>query len=288
MPTKKNDSFADVEDPSVIREEILMPSSLETIDLAMYDFVDNLLDIYSTTNKGFKKVPVLWVSGERAHNVKENKERRDANDNFILPAITIERVGVRKDLLDKSAVWGDPPDPLGKGGIITVARRIKQDKTANFANAAAQRLHKQINFPRKNNKVVYETASIPLPVYLQIDYSLNIRTEYQQQMNEILTPFATVGAALDHFVLRKDGHTYEGFIKGDFTTDNNLSNLGDEERKYNTEIKIEVLGYVVGDGKNQSRQKIVYRENIVDVKIGRERVIVGDLPEHTDKGDYRD
>ena len=63
MPTKKNDSFADVEDPSVIREEILMPSSLETIDLAMYDFVDNLLDIYSTTNKGFKKVPVLWVSG---------------------------------------------------------------------------------------------------------------------------------------------------------------------------------------------------------------------------------
>jgi hypothetical protein len=288
MPTKKDDSFAEIEDPSVIREEILMPSNLETIDLSMYDFVDNLLDIYTTTNKGFKKVPVIWVSGERAHHVKENKARRDSNDNFILPAITIERVGVRKDLLDKSAVWGDPPDPLGKGGIITVARRIKQDKTANFANAAAQRLHKQINFPRKNPKVIYETASIPLPVYLQIDYSVNIQTEYQQQMNEILTPFATIGAALDHFILQRDGHTYEGFVKGDFTTDTNLSNLGEEERRYNTEIKVEVLGYVIGDGKNQSRQKIVYRENIVDVKIGRERVIVGDLPEHTDKGDYRD
>lgn len=288
MPTSKDNSFANVDDPSVIKEEILLPSTLETIDLAVYDFINDTMNIHSTTNKGFKKVPVLWVSGERAHHVKENKERRDASDVFILPAITIERSGVKKDLSDKSAVWGDPPDALGKGGIITVARRIKQDKTANFANAQAKRIHKQINFPRPNNKVVYETISIPLPVYLQVDYSVNIQTEYQQQMNEILTPFATIGAALDHFILRKDGHTYEGFIRGDFTTETNLSNLGEEERKNQTKIQVEILGYIVGDDKNQDRQKVVYRENIVDVKIGRERVILGDSPVHTDKGDYRD
>ena len=30
-----------------------------------------------------------------------------------------------------------------------------------------------------------------MPVYLDISYSLNIQTEYQQQMNEIAQPFMT-------------------------------------------------------------------------------------------------
>lgn len=287
---KKDYSYTGVEDPSIIKEDILMPSTMESIDSAVFDYVDKTLNVFATTNKGFKKVPVIWVSGERAYHVKNNKEKRDVTDTFILPAITIERTGIRKDLSDKSAIFGDPLSSTsdGPGGVVTVARRIVQDKTSNFARADAKRLHGQLNFPMENKKVVYQTAMIPLPVYIYADYSITIQTEYQQQFNEIMTPFVTIGAALNHFFLRKDGHTYEGFVKGDFTTDTNLSNLAEEERKYQSKIEFEVLGYLIGDDKNEDRQKIVYRENFVDVKIGRERVIVGDVPTQTDKGDFRD
>ena len=54
-------------------------------------------------------------------------------------------------------------------------------------------------------------------------------------------------------------------------------------------MSIKVLGYLIGNDKNQNGPKVVRRENFVDVKIGRERVIVGDIPDHIDKrGFYRD
>lgn len=290
MPTKDKDySYTGVEDPSIVKEEVLMPSTLETIDLALFDFVNDHLNPFATTNKGFKKVPVIWVSGERAHHVKQQKEKRDQTDTFILPAISIERTAIRKDLADKSAIFGDPLSADdGKGGIVTVARKIKQDKSSNFARADAYRLNKQLNYPRPNSKVVYQTVSIPLPVYIYADYVINIQAEYQQQINEIMTPFVTIGAGLNHFFLRRDGHTYEGFVQEDFSPENNVVNLSEEERKYQTKIQFQVLGYIIGDDKNQDRQKVVYRENMVDVKIGRERVVMGDVPTQTDKGEYRD
>ena len=50
--------------------------------------------------------------------------------------------------------------------------------------------------------------------------------------------------------------------------------------KFQTTIKIEVLGYVFGAGVNQDQPKVVIRENAVEVRIQRERVILGDELEH--------
>jgi len=44
-----------------------------------------------------------------------------------------------------------------------------------------------------------------------------------------------------------------------------------------------LLGYVIGADVNQEQPKIVIRENAVSVKIPREHVIVGDIPDFTDK-----
>ena len=41
-----------------------MPSTIETIDRAFLDFIDNKLDIFATTNKGWKKV--LFCGYQRA------------------------------------------------------------------------------------------------------------------------------------------------------------------------------------------------------------------------------
>ena len=109
---------------------------------------------------------------------------------------------------------------------------------------------------------------------------ISLRTEYQQQMNELMTPFVTKTGAINYFVMRQNGHFYEGFIQGNFMAGNNLAGLGEEERKYETKIDIKVLGYLLGEGKNQETPKMVITENAVEVKIPREKVILGDIDEH--------
>ena len=108
-------------------------------------------------------------------------------------------------------------------------------------------------------------------------------------MNELLTPFATTTNSLNFFRVGKDGHIYDALIQSDFVFENNVSNLQEEERKFRTKIDIKVLGYLMGEDKNQTRPKIVVRENAVEVKIPRERVIVGDENRNIENdGFYRD
>ena len=63
MPRNDRDySDTDVEDPSLVNEEIFMPSTLETIDFAVYNWLNDDLNIFATTNKGWKKIPIVWAS----------------------------------------------------------------------------------------------------------------------------------------------------------------------------------------------------------------------------------
>jgi hypothetical protein len=260
-----------------LKEISIMPSTIETIDFAVNDWINETLDIYCTTNEGWKKVPIVWSMPERAFQVKNNKDLRNLKDVFTLPTLTIERTSLIKDPTMKGVAWSHIPqinDP--RGGAITVARRIQQDKTRNFANADSNRRFKQQNFPFNNKKVVYETLTMPVPTYVVANYTVTVYTEYQQQMNEIFTPFITTTGQINNFFIRRDGHKFEGFIENDFSLDNNLSNLGEEERKFQTTINLKILGYLLGAGKNDNRPKISIRENAVEVRIPRERVIMGD------------
>jgi hypothetical protein len=284
--------------PSEVYE--IQPSTLETIDYALFDFINDKMGNRSTTNEGWKKVPVIWVSSERAFLSKNNKDLRDDDGTLKLPLITIERTSVAKDLNFKGAYYGNPvnfTDPT-KGGRISISRKIVKDKTNNFAVAdnikdmdgIRRTPNGQAYYPIKNNeKVVYETLNMPMPVYLTINYTVTVRSQYIQQMNELTTPFATLGGHINSFLIRKDGHRYETFVQSDFTLGNNVSNLGVDERMYDTKFNFKVLGYIIGEGPNGDRPKIIKRENAVEVKIPRERVILGEIPERNDnKGFYRD
>ena len=277
------------DDPHV-REELLMPSTIEDIDAAMLDYVNNF-NIHTQTNKGFKKVPVIWVAAERAAQIKQHKGLRDDTGAIIYPVITLERNSIVKDLTQKGSVFGNvPPIHDAKRGSITIARRVNQNKTSQFANADAKRLYNQVNFktPQKNKKVVYETYTIPIPVYINVNYVVSVTTEYQQQMNEIITPFLTTPGGINYFQLERNGHMYEGFIESDFAANNTVNDLQDQERKFITDINIRVLGYLIGEDKNQESPKIVKRQNAVEVRFPREHVIFGDIPEPIgDEGFYK-
>ncbi len=69
--------------------------------------------------------------------------------------------------------------------------------------------------------------------------------------------------------------------------------MGEEERTYVTDVNLKVLGYLMGEGSNDKKPKITVTQNFVDVKIPRERVIVGDINEflredEEGKGFYRE
>jgi hypothetical protein len=293
MPNN-DDNYTGVETPGILEERLISPSTLETIDAAFYDHMDQKFDIFCDTNKGFRKVPVMWLSAERAFQIKLNKHLRTDSDALIFPSITIERAVVNKSPSRKGIFFGNiPPINDAQGGSITVARRINQTKTKNFADADTFRYAKggrhQLTFPGKNSKVVYQTISIPMPVYVDITYNVFLTAQYQQQMNQMVAPFIAKPGGINYFLLEKDEHTFESFIQENFAQKNNVTSMGEDERTYQTTVQIKVLGYIIGEGKNQEKPKIVIRENAVEVKIPRERVIGKDLPDQIDKrGFYRD
>ena len=94
---------------------------------------------------------------------------------------------------------------------------------------------------------------------------------------------------MNSFLFSSDGHRYEAFIEQEFSENKNTTNLGEEERMFETKISIKVLGHLMGEGINREKPKITIRENVVKVRISRERVVVGDkLPWKKKNNDYID
>ena len=272
--------------------ETLLPSTIETIDLGIYNFVNEGLNLHTTTNEGLKKVPAIWLGTERVFQVKNNKDIRDSVGKIKLPIITINRDSIAKDPSFKGSFQAHVfEEGIYKGGAITRARRISQEKTRNFKNADFAKEDKNSLSTGKadSNKVVYEFITSPLPTYVTVMYSVVLRTEFQQQMNDLMTPFITRTGQLNAFIYEQDGHKYEAFIQSDFAENKNTTSLNEDERMFETKVSIKVLGYLLGDGLNRDKPQVSIKQNAVDVKISRERVITGDkAPWKKKDKDYRE
>lgn len=264
------------------------PSTVETIDYAVYRYINEEMNLFCDTTQGFKKVEVIWASAERAFMAKRAKEARDKEGAINYPLITIERTSYAKDPTFKGTAYGNiDPERDNKRGSIQIARRIKQNKTQNFVNAYSKRKSGQINFVTGiTDKTVYETITIPMPVYVTVMYVVKLKTLYQQQMNQLLQPFMTQTGGINYFIAKHEGHRFECFIQDDYSLENNGANLADEERRFETEIQIKTLGHLIGKGVNQESPQIVVRENAVEVKVPREHIILGDSPEWESDSGY--
>jgi hypothetical protein len=173
-----------------------------------------------------------------------------------------------------------------------VARRINQEKTAMFASSNSVRKTggdhgleqmKETNsskaqeyYPVDNKQIVYESISIPMPVYVNVSYSVVVKTLYQQHINEILLPFITKTGNWNLAEIQHDNHVYEAFFPTEFGANNNVSDLGEDERLFETKFDVRVLAYLIGQGVNQDGPEQGIRENIVKVRLPREQVIFED------------
>lgn len=255
---------------TITKEVQFEPSILETVDTALYNWLNEDLDIYSITNKGRIKTPVIWTSAERAFQVKNDKELRDIRGNLKLPLISVYRKSIVKDPAFKGIAWSHIPEPDGaKGGAISFGRRIKQDKTANFANAVSNKRFGKKTSNFKNEKIVYETVTGPVPTYINCFYDVVVRTNYRQQMNDIFQVFIAKTGQINNFFIKENNHKFEGFIQNNFTENSNERNLSEGEKYYETIIELKVLGYVIGEGYNRDRPTYTVRENAVEIKLGK-------------------
>ena len=270
--------------------EKLKPSTFETIDAAVLNWVDESLNIFTTTNEGWKKVPVFWLTAERA---AQRQKRRDTfSDALVFPMISIERQGVEKTNVNQRPIPGNIYQVNDRRrNSFYISKKINQAKTKDFTNADRLKVFGQANFPirdsfgkkRPNEKIVYQYKFIPMPVYYDLSYAINLRADYQQQMNEMMSPFMVYAGGINQFIIEKEGYTYEAFIESSFPSENNLAGLGEEEKKYETTVKIKVLGFLIGSGKNQVQPKVGIRENRVQIRFQRERVMFGDINENSVK-----
>lgn len=292
-----------------LKEIPFMPSTIESIDTAIFNFIKDELALHTETNKGNIRVPVLWVAAERSHQIKNRDDQniRDRKGIFKLPLMSLERSSMTKDPAFRGTFQAHMPD-FGRGMHkirrvnVPAARRINQDKASNFMNAFSKRRHGaekdighgQLNFPIRSksdrSRVVYETIYMPIPIWVNAMYSLRIRTEFVQQMNDLTQPFYSFTGQANSFFITNEDHRYEAFVEGDISYSNNVADLGEDERTYITDIKLKVQGYLMGEGKNDPRPKFTTIENYVDVKIPRERVILGDINTFLDddEGFYRE
>jgi len=290
----------------------IKPSTIEDIDKAVYYYVNEKLNLHTNTNKGFTKAPVIWVGAERSFQIKNDVDLRNKDGLLTLPLITVERTSLTKDAGKKGPIPGNIPD-FGDGGSIPIAREQNVAKTADIKRSLNSRkagysreVGSDQTTGRNNtnkvasmfdtvpkwvkNKIVYKTYFIPIPVYVTAKYEIMLKTEYQQQMNELLTPFinsfSRVGRNHRYFFVYSDGdkgHKYEAFIDGNFAASNNIGAMQEEERKFETKITIEVLGYLITGDKNEDSNVVKVHENAVLVKIPRERVVSADSFERINK-----
>lgn len=249
------------------------PSTVETVDGAFFDFIESL-NIFSNTNMGWSKVPVIWASAERAYQIKHNIQLRDNNGSLIPPIISLERGNVTKDPGKKGSFQANVSPNFDR---YFVTKEINQEKSTVFSDADLYKSTSKINFAtgKKNKKVVYESYSVPIPIYVTIDYKINILTNFQMQMNEIVQPILT-NVAQNYFIIKKENHRYEAFMDQDFSQQA-IGDLGEAERKYQTTITVKVLGYFITGTGNDKDATLKVTENAVDLKFGRESAIIQDF-----------
>ena len=123
---------------------------------------------------------------------------------------------------------------------------------------------------------IFDELVIPVPTYISIMYNTVLRTEYQQQMNSLVSTFITYTGQINAFIFEQDNWQYEAFVQPDFTENKNLENMAEDERMFETKIQIKVLGYLVGDPDNRDKPIVSRRETKIRVGFGSERTILGE------------
>jgi len=255
------------------RDVTFKESTIETIDNALLNWVRGL-NLHVQKAEKFVNVEVLWESAERSFQYKNDKDLRDRNKTLIYPKIYVKRDSIKQQPDKMKGFVGNQINEFDyQGGALVVSKKINQKQTSKFQNAHSKLWNGQKNSRKNSTKVVYDYRVIPMPTYVQVDYTLTLKTSFQQHMNSLLQPFITTGGNLNYFLIQSDTKLYyEAFMAESFETE--FDQKEENERIFTTLVKIEVLGYLIGNEVNETKKRLATRQNAVDAKVVKgERVV---------------
>lgn len=254
------------------------PVGVEDVDVALFKLFENEMMLQvGGDNSDFKKVPVIFATGEKWALLKKKKALRDKNNSLILPLLTIARSQVKQDI---------STDVAGRGinqqtGEIIIRRRLdKSDRgyqniinrylLRNQKNVATnpqlEHLNDQLLTDReigedsqdkiaatgawladikKNN--IYETIVVPSPQFCSIEYEVTMWTQYTQHMNQLLeqiiSSFLPQGNSWK--LNTSKGYWFIATVDGNvYSPENNFEDLGQSERLVKYKFNIVVKAYI--------------------------------------------
>jgi len=266
----------------------IKPVTIETVDQAVFDYFDKVLDLRVDVQRGREKVAIMYATGERWALIRKNKFR-DKNGTLILPIVSIKRSDI-----DREPGFGGLAQEVPS---IVVTKTI-HPKTSNIQNMTNARRVK--GFPSTKKEPVVEYLTIPYPDFATIYYEISIWAQYQTQMNEILEKIVYKYDHRDSFVMpvdyngklpKGDGYYFVGFRDGNITPQGNEEDITDQERilKYTYGIKSPVylildpkdepLSYGKDRGEEGSTGKniVLKSQNSIDVSLSENVVSLEDF-----------
>lgn len=149
--------------------------TLETIDRAIYDWLDRTVDVrVDFPNGERRKVPVKFAAGERGFESRNRRTGiRDTNGVLILPIISIQRTAT--DPNPSSQALGTETHALTIAKVISE----KTSQVLNLRNSRSPAAREQL-------QPIYEVVEIPFPDRNELTYQLKVQTQYITQMNAII------------------------------------------------------------------------------------------------------
>ena len=259
--------------------ELTIPSvGIEDVDVALFKLFDNEIKLQvGGDNSDFKKVPIIFATGEKWALLKKKRALRDKNNSLILPLLTISRTSISQDLssdiagrginqqtgeiviqrrLDKSDrgyqnlinryllknqknVATNPNLDHVDGQLLT-DRKIGEDSTDPVIESGAW-----LADIKKNN--IYETIVVPSPQFYNVTYDVTMWTQYTQHMNQLLEQLVSsfLPQANSWKLETPKGYWFIATVSNNsYDPENNLDELGQEERVIKYKFTVNVKAYI--------------------------------------------
>lgn len=259
-------------------EVVLSKSDLELMDAAFFEWVDDDLNIFTNTQNGWKKVPVVFSTPERSWMSKAIKEMHDNMHTLQYPIISVSRTNTTRPKQKNATLVGSYLGNTEFSGSLTIYKKLNAEKTQDRANMDSLRQKGVINYPRvKTKRPIYDIYSIPQPTFIINTYTVSIITNFQQQMNDILTPFLKYAKNTHGFKILKDGHSYEVFLNESINNSSNIEDINEEERKFEQTLTFELYGYLMHGESNDKGPTVVITQNRPELVFKAEYIYTGSL-----------
>lgn len=252
-------------------------ATIETFDWAVFNWVSGL-NISCTTQNGWERVSINFVAPDRSWSTKHDDKIFTEKLQLRYPIISIERGNIDKPKNKSGILQGTAFNQNTLNIKIPVAQTINHEKTSQRANAKSKRYAGTLNSKKiKTENVIYNIYSIPVPIFQEIEYTIEIVTNFISQMNEILSPFLGFASNKNGFKIEESGHAYECFLDESFQYSSNFEEFTNEEKEIKYKLNLNVKGYLYRGGPNDPIPSIIRQENRPEIVFKAETIENGEI-----------